>query len=258
MALYDGIGQGYSRTRRSDPRIVEEIIGLLSIPVAGRVVDVGAGTGNYSNALAAAGYSLVAVEPSAAMRIQALAHQSVIWRAGYAEALPVKDAEVNAAICILAFHHFSDHRRALREMRRATGGGPVLLFTFEPRNLARLWLDDYFPDISLGDEELFAAIESVAAMMAQETGLRATIKPFPLPFDLIDLFGAAGWARPEFYLDPQVRAGISAFAVRDQARIAEGADRLKADLASGDWLRRYGHVLEQKTYEAGYRFVVGR
>jgi ubiquinone/menaquinone biosynthesis C-methylase UbiE len=256
MALYDRIGQGYSRTRRADPRIVEQIIGLLSLPVGGRIVDVGAGTGNYSNAVAAADYSVVAVEPSAAMRIQTVAHPSVIWRAGFAEALPLNDGEVNAAICILAFHHFSDHRQALREMRRASGGGPVLLLTFEPRNLARLWLDDYFPDIGQGDEELFPAIESVAAMMEEETGLSATIKPFPLPFDLQDLFLAAGWARPELYLDAQVRAGISAFVVADQARIAEGADRLKADLASGQWHRRYGHVLEHKTYEAGYRFLV--
>lgn len=196
MASYDRIGHGYSRTRRSDPRIVEEITALLSLPVGSRIVDVGAGTGNYSNALAAAGYSVVAVEPSAAMRTQAPAHPSVIWRAGFAEALPLEDGEVQAAICIMAFHHFSNHRQALREMRRASGGGPVLLLTFEPRNLARLWLDDYFPDISLGDEELFPAIESVAAMMEEETGLRATIKPFPLPFDLLDLFAAAALGSP--------------------------------------------------------------
>ncbi len=259
MASYDQIGHGYSRTRRPDPRIVEQITALLSLPIGSRIVDVGAGTGNYSNALAAAGYSVVAVEPSAAMRIQAVAHPFVIWRAGFAEALPLKDGEVNAAICILAFHHFSHHRQALREVRRATGGGPVLLLTFEPRALRDFWLDDYFPDIRQGDEEMFPPIESVAAMMEEEeTGLRATIKPFPLPFDLLDLFLAAGWARPELYLDPQVRAGISGFLVADQDRIAEGADRLKADLASGDWLRRYGHVREHKTYEAGYRFVVSR
>ena len=213
MASYDRIGQGYSRTRRADPRIAQQITALLSLPISSRVVDVGAGTGNYSNALAEAGYSVVAVEPSAAMRIQAVTHPSVIWRAGFAEALPLKDGEVDGAICILAFHHFSDHRQALREMRRATGGGPVLLLTFEPRNLAKLWLDDYFPDISQADEELFPAIESVAAMIEEETGLSTTITPYPLPFDLMDLFAAAGWARPELYLDPQVRAGISAFAV---------------------------------------------
>ena len=258
MVSYDQIGHGYSRTRRADARIVEQITALLSLPIGSRVVDVGAGTGNYSNALAAAGYRVVAVEPSAAMRIQATAHPSVIWRTGFAKALPLGDGEVNAAICILAFHHFPDHRQAAREMRRAAGGGPVLLFTFDPRAQRDFWLDDYLPDIGQGDEQLFPSIESVAAMMEEETGLRASIKPFPLPVDLSDLFLAAAWARPELYLDPQVRAGISAFAVMDQSRIAAGLGRLKADLASGSWHRRYGHVLTQKSYDAGYRFVAGR
>jgi ubiquinone/menaquinone biosynthesis C-methylase UbiE len=258
MVSYDQIGHGYSRTRRADPRIVEQITALLSLPLGSRVVDVGAGTGNYSNAIAAAGYRVVAVEPSAAMRIQAVAYPSVIWRVGLAEGLPLGEGEVNAAICILAFHHFPDHRQALREMRRATGGGPVLLFTFDPRAQRDFWLEDYLPDIGQGDEQLFPSIEFVAAMMEEETGLRTSINPFPLPSDLSDLFLAAGWARPELYLDPQVRAGISAFAVADQSRIAAGVDRLKADLASGAWLRRYGSVLKQRSYDAGYRFVLAR
>jgi ubiquinone/menaquinone biosynthesis C-methylase UbiE len=237
---------------------VERITTLLSLPADSRIVDLGAGTGNYSNALADAGYGVVAVEPSAAMRIQAVAHPSVIWRTGFAEALPAGDGEVNAAICILAFHHFSDHRQALREMGRVTAAGPVVLLTFEPRALQDFWLDDYFPDIRHGDEDLFPPIESVAAMMEQETGLRTAIEPFPLPFDLTDLFLAAGWARPELYLDPQVRAGVSGFAVADQSRIDRGVDRLRADLASGDWLKRYGQVLERTTYEAGYHFLAAR
>ena len=33
-----------------------------------------------------------------------------------------------------------------------------------------------------------------------------------LPHDLTDMFFAAGWRRPEIYLNPEVRAGISALA----------------------------------------------
>jgi ubiquinone/menaquinone biosynthesis C-methylase UbiE len=258
MALYDQIGHGYSRTRRADARIVERIAALLALPAASHIADVGAGSGNYSNALAEAGYGVVAIEPSATMRSQAAAHPSVIWRDGFAEALPLRDGEVNAAICILAFHHIWDHRQALREMRRATAGGPLLLLTFEPRTVPDFWLDDYFPEISLGDKTLFPPIEEVAAMIREETGLGAAIEPFPVPSDLTDWFLAAGWARPHLYLDPQVRAGISAFAVADQSAIARGLDRLHADLGSGAWFRRYGQVLTRQCYDAGYRFLVAR
>jgi ubiquinone/menaquinone biosynthesis C-methylase UbiE len=258
MASYEQIGQGYSRTRRADARIVQQIIALLSLPIGSRLVDIGAGTGNYSNALAAAGYRIVAVEPSATMRIQAVAHPSVDWRTGFAEALPLAKGEVDAAICVLAFHHFSHHRQALREMRRATEGGRILLFTFDPRAVRNFWLNDYFPDIGQGDEDLFPAIDSVAAMIEEETGLVAKIMAFPLPSDLTDLFLAAGWARPHLYLDPQVRTAISAFAVADQNQIASGVQRLQDDLTSGDWLKRYGHIFGQTSYEAGYRFVLAR
>jgi ubiquinone/menaquinone biosynthesis C-methylase UbiE len=257
MASYDQIGQGYSRTRRADARIVEQIR-LLTLPIGSRLVDIGAGTGNYSNALAAAGYNIVAVEPSATMRAQSVSHPLVEWRTGVAEALPVADGSVDAAICVLAFHHFSDHRQALREMRRATGGGPILLFTFEPRVVRDFWLDDYFPDIGQGDEEMFPAITSVAAMIEEETGLVTKVVAFPLPSDLADLFLAAGWARPHLYLDSQVRAGISAFAAADQGQVASGLQRLQDDLISGDWLKRYGNILGQTSFEAGYRFIVGR
>ncbi len=258
MASYDQIGSGYSRTRRADARIVERITALLSLPIGSRVVDVGAGTGNYSNAIAEKGYQVAAVEPSAMMRSQAQAHSSVVWRAGFAEALPLDDAAVDGAICILAFHHFSDQQQALRETRRVTGGGPIVLLTWEPRVFRNFWLFDYFPDIREDDDEMFPPIESVAGMIEEQTGLRAAIEPFPLPRDLVDLFAAGGWARPELYLDPRVRAGISAFAVADQSRITIGVDRLKADLASGDWIKRYGHLATRKTFDAGYRFIFGR
>jgi hypothetical protein len=42
------------------------------------------------------------------------------------------------------------------------------------------------------------------------------------------------------------------------AAVVDGAlDRLRRDLADGTWRRRYGHLLERDTIDAGYRIVVG-
>jgi len=68
---YESIGEGYSRHRPADSRIVRELARLLELPKGSEIVDVGAGTVNYAFALARLGYRVVAVEPSATMRRQA-------------------------------------------------------------------------------------------------------------------------------------------------------------------------------------------
>ena len=71
-SLYDKIGITYRQTRRADPRIVEKLITLLNLAAGTCIADVGAGTGNYSNALADAGFTVRAIEPSPIMRAQAI------------------------------------------------------------------------------------------------------------------------------------------------------------------------------------------
>jgi protein-L-isoaspartate O-methyltransferase len=52
ISLYDKIGRNYPTHRQADPRLTASILELLSLPEASEIADVGAGTGNYSLALA--------------------------------------------------------------------------------------------------------------------------------------------------------------------------------------------------------------
>jgi hypothetical protein len=63
-------------------------------------------------------------------------------------------------------------------------------------------------------------------------------------------------AVPEAYLDPDVRAGISAFALMDERCVEDGLARLARDLESGEWARRNAHLLELDELDGGYRLVV--
>ena len=67
----------------------------------------------------------------------------------------------------------------------------------------------------------------------------------------------AFWRRPEAYLDPAVRAGISTLAKRSDDELAEGLARLRADLDSGAWARRHADLLERDELDLGYRLLVG-
>lgn len=64
-----------------------------------------------------------------------------------------------------------------------------------------------------------------------------------------------GWQRA-LYVEPAIRAGMSGFARLDEAVIARGAARLAADLDSGAWERRFGHLRALDSLDAGYRLVV--
>lgn len=71
---YDTIGKTYTATRRADSRIIDRIIELFHFSPSAKVVDIGAGTGNYSLELAKFGYQVMAVEPSLTMRQQGTSH----------------------------------------------------------------------------------------------------------------------------------------------------------------------------------------
>ena len=57
------------------------------------------------------------------------------------------------------------------------------------------------------------------------------------------------------YLDPEVRACISLFALAEPATLEEGLDRLRRDIESGLWDLKYGAILERQTIDWGYRFL---
>lgn len=90
-----------------------------------RVVDLGAGTGILTGALARLGADVVAVEPDKAMLAE-LRRQLPGVRAveGSAEVLPLPDQSVDAVLCGQAMHWF-DLDRALPEIGRVLTPGGV-------------------------------------------------------------------------------------------------------------------------------------
>jgi hypothetical protein len=59
-------------------------------------------------------------------------------------------------------------------------------------------------------------------------------------------------------LDPAVWQGISALRMISDEERAEGMRQLAADLDSGEWDRRFGHLLELDELDAGVRIIVAR
>ena len=256
MTLYNSIGQEYSRTRQADPRIVNTLINLLQLSPGKTIADIGAGTGNYSNAIASRGYRVMAIEPSQTMQSQAQPHSNVSWVTAVAESIPLADDSVDGAIIMLALHHFQDITAGIREINRIVAGGNIVIFAFEQSKIPDFWLTDYFPYFINDTLKTFPSTKDIAKQITQITHKQVEIIPFFLPTDLKDLFAAAGWHRPEIYLDELVRNGISTFSKMPPNELETGINKLATELKNGIWLEKYGQIKQRQTYDAGYRILV--
>jgi ubiquinone/menaquinone biosynthesis C-methylase UbiE len=254
MSIYNSIGQEYSKTRVPDIRIVNKIINLLNLPKESIIADIGAGTGGYSVALANQGFVVNAVEPSLVMQKQAIDYLQIKWFTGYAENLPLPDKSVDGIVSILAIHHFNNLGKAFQEMQRVIRDGTIVLLTFDIRFAQKIWLYDYFPFL-WEDALRFLALNEQISLLQSNTQRLVEVIPLLLPDDLSDLFAAAAWRRPELYLQPEVRAGISSFALANQNLIEQGVELLATDLSSGKWTKKYGDIHNLTEIDIGYRFI---
>ena len=130
-----------------------------------------------------------------------------------------------------------------------------VIFTGDHAQMNGYWLREYFP------EAIAAAIKQMPSAPAVVHHLKLAgfaaveTEPWEVPRDIQDWFLYAGKYRPEIYLDPAVRAGISFFAqgICTPEETATGCQKLKGDIESG----RFESVAERYRHNLGdYLFVV--
>ncbi|HYS46851.1 MAG TPA: class I SAM-dependent methyltransferase [Rhizomicrobium sp.] len=238
-AKYDSIGINYAELRNPEPRI--EAVIRQALGQAKTVLNVGAGTGSYEPA----DRQVTAVEPSLEMIRKRRPSAARAIQAS-ADDLPFGDGAFDASLAILTVHHWPDKGAGLKEMRRVTRG-QIILLTFDPSH--RPWLTDYLPELVSLDEAQMPAISDYERWLGP-----VQITPVPVPHDCRDGFLYAYWRRPEAYLDARIRSGSSSFWALANAE--PGLQRLKQDLDTGEWERRYAELLTLDAYDAGYRLVV--
>ena len=240
---YDEIGASYAAARRADPRI--SVLIRTALGDAFSVVNVGAGTGSYEPP----DRQVVAVEPSRVMITQRAAFSAPVIQ-GVAQRLPFRTRAFDAAMAILTMHHWSDPRLGLAELSRVARR--IVILTIDPEFSRSFWLtEEYFPGIGDWDADHFMSIEVLRTELGD-----ATVLPVPVPYDCQDGFLAAYWRRPGAYLDPEVRAGISTFAMLEKGERETGLRRLAQDLESGEWADRHRSLQNLDALDAGYRLIV--
>lgn len=121
---FDRIAHAYDETRGGEVRGQAHagIVGSL-LPVAGRVLEVGVGTGLVALGLRAAGFDVCGVDISAAMLSRAVARLGQRVVVADAAALPVGTGAVDAAYSVWVLHLVGDRAAVFREVRRAVADG---------------------------------------------------------------------------------------------------------------------------------------
>ena len=128
MTNYDrtDIPVGYDRARDHGPEVLDLWMRTVGEHVEERsirrILDLGCGTGRFSESLAARfNADVIGLDPSSKMLQVARAKQRdsrVHYQLGRAEAIPLTDASVDLIFVSMSLHHFTDQTLAARECRR--------------------------------------------------------------------------------------------------------------------------------------------
>ncbi|MFZ6052519.1 class I SAM-dependent methyltransferase [Halocola ammonii] len=244
---YNKIGKGYDRTRKADPYLTSKLIEHLRPQTGKLYLDIGCGTGNYTNELAKHGVDLIGIDPSEKMLNEArLRNKQVDWRIGTAEDTGLPDSFVDGIVASLTIHHWSDLKASFDELHRVLKpGGRIVIFTSTPVQMKGYWLNHYFPKMledSISQMPDLGLVEN--AMTSAGFKVSNTDKYFIRP-DLEDKFLYCGKQNPELYFDEQIRKGISSFSsLANRNEVDRGLKNLRKDIVSGEiWkvIERFGN-----------------
>ncbi|HET9712571.1 MAG TPA: methyltransferase domain-containing protein [Pyrinomonadaceae bacterium] len=124
---------GYDRGRDHGPEVLQLWMNVVSSYLGKQpintILDLGCGTGRFSEALATHfNAEVVGIDPSTKMLDQArtkLRDRRVRYELGRGEAIPLPNDSVDLIFMSMTFHHFDDAMLAARECRRVLRDGAV-------------------------------------------------------------------------------------------------------------------------------------
>ncbi|HVE32056.1 MAG TPA: class I SAM-dependent methyltransferase [Gemmatimonadaceae bacterium] len=219
----------YDRARDHGPEVLDLWTRTVEVLLDGRsiarILDLGCGTGRFSEGLAAQfDAEVIGLDPSSKMLEIARRKQRdprVRYEIGRAEAIPLGDESVDLIFMSMSLHHFTDQAAAARECRRVLSpAGSVMIRTGTREQIASYPYSPFFP----------ASMPLMEDTLPSREDVRAT-------------FAAAGLEVADWKLVPQTIAPDWATYAE---KLAAGGDSILARLSRQDFeaglaaVRRYG------------------
>jgi len=136
---------------------------LLALPVSGRLLDVGGGTGRVAQTLRHQVGQAIILDKSAGM-VQQATRKGLTAVRGKVEALPFPDDSFSRILVVDAFHHF----------RNQSGAAQELVRVLSPQG--RLLIEE--PNVKRWAVKVVALAEKIALMRSHFSGLKGAAKLF--------------------------------------------------------------------------------
>lgn len=197
-AMFDDVAPGYDRTNAVLSMGTSALWRLATVRALGiapgdRVLDIAAGTGTSSAAIARAGARVTALDFSAGMiAVGRDRHPDIEFVEGDATALPFDDSSFEAVTVSFGLRNVNDPRKALAEMRRVlVPGGRLVIceFSTPPNALVRRAYDFYLSTV------MPRITQVTSTNPAAYTYLMESIQDWPTQSVL------AGWIRDAGFTD---------------------------------------------------------
>ena len=255
---YDKIGTDYNLTRKADTYLTKQLLYHLKPIKDGKYLDIGCGTGNYTNELQKKGFQFIGIDPSREMLEKAkLKSNEIDWRIGSVENIGLPQNIVDGIIGSLTIHHWTNLKIGFSELNRVLKpNGRIVIFTATPEQMKGYWLNHYFPKMLTDSIIQMQTFENVKTAM-EESGfeLLQTKKYFIKP-DLEDKFLYCGKQNPELYFDDQIRHGISSFSsLSNRTEVKQGLSKLRKDIVNG----KINEIIKSYENDFGdYLYIIGK
>lgn len=233
MSEYNITGKTYNVTRKADPYLVHQIRKMLNTRKGLTYLDIGCGTGNYTDALSDDGTQFIGVDPSIVMLQEAKQKNSnILWTLGTAEQIPYTNQIFSGALASLTLHHWSNLERGFLEIYRTLKANSYfVIFTATAEQMRNYWLNHYFPEMMVKSIDQMPSLKAIIDAALNAGFKLSSSREYFIKMDLQDLFLYSGKHNPEMYLDSVVRSNISSFAsLSSEFEIAQGLVKLSSDI----------------------------
>lgn len=224
---YDQLAATYAATRSAHPAVMARLHDAVIAAQdarAGRLLEIGCGTGNYVGSLhAATGITARGIDPSAEMLAVARNRwPDVCFEQGAGEALPLADGSVDFAFSVDVAHHLADPPACFADAWRVlVPGGRLCTVTDSERIIAtRAPLAIYWPETVAAELQRYHPIDTLEAWLGRAGFVHITAETVEHGYTVTGI-------------EPYRARAFSALRLIDDDAFARGLARLEGDLAYG-------------------------